>query len=72
MVDGGVIELNTHVFAPDFDLFGCEVGAVISDDTVGDAITVYNPSYEVYHWSGFSRFNWFGFYPFGELVHHDQ
>ena len=22
--------------------------------------------------SGFGRFNWFGFYPLGEFVHHDQ
>ena len=32
---------------------------------------MYNPGYEVYHWSGFGRFDWFSFYPFGELVHHD-
>src|SRR3954467_549936 len=31
-----------------------------------------NPGYEVYHRSGFVRFNRFGFYPFGEFIHHDQ
>jgi hypothetical protein len=44
----------------------------IGYDAVGDAITVYNPGYEVYHRSGFSCFNRFGFYPFGEFIHHDQ
>ena len=37
----------------------------------GDAITVYDPGYEVYHRSGFGRFDRFGFYPFGEFIHHD-
>ena len=46
--------------------------AIVTDYAVGDAIMVYNPGYEVYHWSGFGRFNWFGFYPFGEFIHHDQ
>ena len=72
MIDGGIIELNAHVAAPEFYLVGREVRAVVSDDSVGDAITVYNPRYEVYHRSGFGRFNRFGFYSFGEFVHHDQ
>ena len=38
----------------------------------GDTVGVYDPGYEVYYWFGFGRFDWFGFYPFGELVHHDQ
>ena len=63
---------NAHVFAPEFYLAGREVRAVISDDATGDAITVYNPGYKVYHWSGFSRLNRLGFYPFGELICHDQ
>ena len=24
------------------------------------------------HWSKLGRFDWFGFYPFGEFIHHDQ
>ena len=59
-------------FAPEFNLVGREVRAVIGDDAVGDAITGYYPGYEVYHWSGFGRFNWLGLYPFGEFVHHYQ
>ena len=55
-----------------FYLVGRKVCAIIRDDAVGDAVTVYDPGYEVYHWSGFGRFNWFGFYPFGEFIHHDQ
>ena len=72
MVDGSVVELNAHFAAPSFHLIGCEIGAIISDDAVGDAVSVYDPGYEVYDWSGFGRFDWFGFYPFGELVYHDQ
>ena len=53
-------------------LIGHKVHAVISDDTVGDAVTVYNPGYKVYHRSEFGRLNRLGFYPFGELIHHDQ
>ena len=72
MIDRSIIELNAHVAAPKFHLVGCKVRAIVSDDAVGDAITVYNPGYEVYHWSGFGRFNWFGLYPFGEFIYHDQ
>ena len=43
MIDGGVIELNAHVAAPSFHLVGCEVGAIIGDDAMGDTITVYDP-----------------------------
>ena len=72
MVDGSIVELDAHFAAPRFHLIGREIRAIIGDDAVGDAVTVYNPRYEVYHWSGFGRFNWFGLYLFGELVHHDQ
>ena len=72
MRDGGIIELNAHVAAPSFYLVGCKVRAVIGDDVVGDAVTVYNPGYEVYPRSGLGRFNCFGFYPFGEFIYHDQ
>ena len=72
MIDGGVIELDAQISALGFHFVSCEVGAVISDDVVWNSITVYDPGYEVYHWSGFGRFNWFSFYPFSELVHHDQ
>ena len=72
VIDRSIIELNAHVAAPKFYHVGCKVRAIIGDDAVGNAITVYNPGYKVYHWSGFGRFNWFGFYPFGEFIHHDQ
>ena len=72
MVDGSIVELNAHFAAPSFHFIGCEIGAIISDDVVGDAVSVYDPGYEVYYWSGFGCFDWFGLYPFGELVHHDQ
>ena len=72
VIDKSIIELDAHVAAPEFYLVGREVRAIVSDDAMGDAITVYNPGYEVYHWSGFGRFNRFGFYPFGEFIHHDQ
>ena len=72
VIDGGIIELDAHVFAPEFYLVGHKVRAVIRDDAVGDAVTVYNPGYKVYHRSGFGRLNRLGFYPFGELIHHDQ
>ena len=72
VIDGSIIELDAHVFAPEFYLIGHKVRAIISDDAVGDSVTVYNPGYEVYHWSGLGRFNWLGFYPFGEFIHHDQ
>ena len=52
VIDRGKIDLNAHVAAPSFYLVGCEVGAFIGDDTVGDTVTVYDPGYEVYHWSG--------------------
>ena len=39
---------------------------------MGDTLAVYDPRYKVYHWSGFGHFNWFGFYPFGEFIDHDQ
>ena len=41
VIDGSIIELDAHVFAPEFYLIGREVRAVISDDAVGDAVTVY-------------------------------
>ena len=72
VIDGSIIELDAHVFAPEFYLVGGKVCTVIGYDAVGDAITVYHPGYEVYHRSGFGRFNRLGFYPFGELIHHDQ
>ena len=72
MIDGSIIELDAHVFAPEFYLVGRKVRAIIRDDAVGDAITVYDPGYEVYLWSGLGRFNWFGFYPLGEFFDHDQ
>ena len=72
VIDGSIIELDAHVFAPEFYLVGYEVRAVISDDAVGDAVTVYNPGYKVYHMSGFGRLDGLGFYPYGELIHHDQ
>ena len=72
VIDGSIIELDAHVFAPEFYLVGGKVCTVIGYDAVGDAITVYNPGYEVYHRSGFGRFNRLGFYPFGEFFHHDQ
>ncbi len=49
MIDESVFELYAHVFTPEFYLIGREVRAVISDDAVGDAVTVYNPGYEIYH-----------------------
>ena len=39
---------------------------------MGGTVTVYDPGYEVYHLSGFDHFNWFGLYPFGEFIYHDQ
>ena len=72
VIDGSIIELDAHVFAPEFYLIGRKVRAVIGDDAVGDAITVYDPGYKVYHRSGFGHFNRLGFYPFGELIHYDQ
>ena len=72
VIDGGIIELDAHVFAPEFYLVGREVRAVVNDDAMGDAIMVYDPGYKVYHRSRFGCFNRFGFYPFCELIHHDQ
>ena len=72
VIDGSIVELDAHVAAQKFYLVGREVRAIVSDDAVGDAITVYNPGYEVYHRSGFGYFNRFGLYPFGEFIHHDQ
>ena len=43
VIDGSIIELDAHVFAPEFYLVGRKVRAVISDDAVGDAVMVYNP-----------------------------
>ena len=72
MIDRSIIEPDAHFAAPEFYLVGHEVRAIISDDSVRDAITVYNPGYKVYHRSGFGHLNRLGFYPFGELIHHDQ
>ena len=72
MVDGGVIELNAQVSTLGFHFIGYEIGAVIGDDAVWDAITMHDTGYEVYHWSGFGRFKWFGLYPHSELIYHDQ
>ena len=72
MIDGSIIELDAHVFALEFYLVGREVRAIISDDAVGDAVTVYNPGNEIYHRSGFGCFHRFSLYPFGEFIHHDQ
>ena len=46
VIEGSIIELDAHFAAPEFYLIGSEVRAVVSDDAVGDAITVYNPGYE--------------------------
>ena len=72
MVYGSIVELDAHVFAPEFNLAGREVHAVISDDAVGDTVSVYDSGYKVDNLSGYSRFHWCGFYPFGELIYHDQ
>ena len=72
VIDRSIIELDAHVAAPKFYLVGYKVRVAVSDDVVGDAITVYDPRYEVYHWSRFSCFNRLGLYPFGEFIHHDQ
>ena len=72
MIDRSIIELDAHVAAPKFYLLGCKVRAIGSDDVVGDAIMVYNARYEVYHRSGFSRFDRFGFYLLSEFIHHAQ
>ena len=53
-------------------VIGCEIGSVIGDDVVGNTIMVHNSGYEVYHWSGFVRFNWFGLYLLSEFIYHDQ
>ena len=71
-IDGGVIELNAQITEPGFHLIGCEIGAVIGYDAVGNTVTVHNTRYELYNWSGFGRFNWFGLYPFSEFIHHEQ
>ena len=55
MIDISIVELDAHIAAPEFHLIGCKIRAIVSDDTVGDAIKVYNQRYEVYHRSGFSR-----------------
>ena len=55
-----------------FHVIGCEIGAVIGDDAVWNTITVHNARYEVYHWSGFGRFNLFGLYPLSEFIYHNQ
>ena len=55
MIDRGVIELNAQFSTPGFYFIGCEIGAVIGDDAVWNAITVHDTGYEVYHWSGFDR-----------------
>ena len=41
MIDRGIIELDAHFAAPEFYLAGREVRAIISDDVVGDAVSVY-------------------------------
>ena len=40
-----LVRLDAHIFALEFNLVGREVHAVISDDAVGDAVTVYNPPF---------------------------
>ena len=57
---------------PMFYFIGRAVCAAVSYDAVGDAITVYDPGYEVDHRSGFVRLYRLGLYPFGEFFHHDQ
>ena len=72
VIERGVVELNAQFAAPGFYLLGCKIQAIVDDDTVWDTVAVYNLRYELYHWSRFGRFNWLGFYPFGEFIHHDQ
>ena len=72
MIYRGVIELDAQIGTPGFHFVGCEIGAVISDDAVWNTITVYDAGYKVYYWPGLGRFNWFGLYPLGEFIHHDQ
>ena len=67
VIDQSIIEPDAHFAAPEFYLIGREVCVVVSDDAVGDTITVYNPGYEVYHRSSFYPFG-----EFGEFIHHDQ
>ena len=72
VINISVIELDAQVFAPEFYLIGRKVHAVIGDDAVWDTIMVYGTGYKVYPWSDFGRFNWFGLYPLGEFIYHDQ
>ena len=72
VIDRGIVEPDAQISTPGFHLIGCEIGAVVGDDGVRNTITVHNTGYKVYHWPGFGHFNWFGLYPLGELIHHDQ
>ena len=45
MIDGSIIELDAHVAALEFYLVGSEIRAIVSDDAMRDAITVYDPGY---------------------------
>ena len=64
MIDRGVIDLDAQISALGFHF--------VSDDAVRNTITVYDAGYEFYHRPGLGRFNWFGFYPLGEFIHHNQ
>ena len=72
MVDGCIVELNAQVSTPVFHLISCKIGAIISYDAVRDAIMVYHAGYKVDHWPCFSRFYWFGLYPFSEFIYDHQ
>ena len=72
VVYGGVIEFNIQISTPGFYFAGYEIGAVVSDDAVWDPITAYDTGYELYHWSSFSCFNWFGLYPLSEFIYHNK
>ena len=67
-----IVGFSAQLNAPGFHPISCKIGDIISDDTVRDTLTVDYTRYEVYNWSGFGRFDWFGFYPLSELVDHDR
>ena len=72
MIDGSIVELDTHVFAPEFYLVGREVRAVVSDDAVRHAVPSSDVGDECYGSRPVQLLDWLCFDPLCEFVHGDK
>src|SRR6266540_4181540 len=67
-----VVDFDTEFFAPIFEIYACELSAIIHDNPVGDAESDHNVLEEFLYFGSCDRADRFGFNPLGEFVDGDE